>query len=60
MSQCIMQLAVTVRDYDEAISFYVKTLGFELLEDTDLGAANAGFASSRQAARVRRSCWRGR
>ena len=37
MSQCIMQLAVTVRDYDEAISFYVKTLGFELLEDTDLG-----------------------
>ena len=30
-------LAVTVLDYDEAISFYVGTLGFELVEDTDLG-----------------------
>lgn len=26
--------AIVVRDYDEAISFYVETLGFELLEDT--------------------------
>jgi catechol 2,3-dioxygenase-like lactoylglutathione lyase family enzyme len=29
-------ISIVVRDYDEAISFYVKTLGFELLEDTDL------------------------
>ncbi|MEK6702961.1 MAG: VOC family protein [Planctomycetota bacterium] len=29
---------VTVREYDEAIAFYVGKLGFELLEDTDLGA----------------------
>jgi catechol 2,3-dioxygenase-like lactoylglutathione lyase family enzyme len=33
----IAQFAVTVRDYDEAIAFYVGKLGFELLEDTDLG-----------------------
>jgi nicotinamidase-related amidase/predicted enzyme related to lactoylglutathione lyase len=34
----IHQLALTVRDYDEAIAFYVERLGFELLEDTPLGA----------------------
>jgi catechol 2,3-dioxygenase-like lactoylglutathione lyase family enzyme len=32
----IAQITVTVRDYDEAISFYTEKLGFELLEDTDL------------------------
>ena len=37
MAQRISQFAVTVREYDEAISFYVDKLGFELLEDTDLG-----------------------
>lgn len=37
MPQRIVQFAVTVRDYDDAISFYVEKLGFELLEDTDLG-----------------------
>jgi catechol 2,3-dioxygenase-like lactoylglutathione lyase family enzyme len=34
------RLALTtlvVRDYDEAIGFYRDTLGFELVEDTDLG-----------------------
>ncbi len=30
-------VAITVREYDEAIEFYVNTLGFTLLEDTDLG-----------------------
>jgi len=33
----IAQLAVTVRDYDEALAFYVGKLGFERVEDTDLG-----------------------
>jgi predicted enzyme related to lactoylglutathione lyase len=37
MTQHISLFAVTVRDYDEAIAFYVDKLGFELLEDTDLG-----------------------
>ena len=37
VAQRIAQLALTVPDYDEAIAFYVDTLGFELLEDTDLG-----------------------
>jgi len=29
--------ALVVRDYDEAIAFYVNALGFELREDTSLG-----------------------
>ncbi|MBC7773615.1 MAG: VOC family protein [Pyrinomonadaceae bacterium] len=37
MPQYITQFAVTVRDYDEAIAFYVGKLGFTLLEDSDLG-----------------------
>ena len=37
MPQRITQLALVVRDYDEAIRFYTGTLGFELLEDTKLG-----------------------
>jgi catechol 2,3-dioxygenase-like lactoylglutathione lyase family enzyme len=34
MPQSIGQVAVVVRDYDEALSFYVGTLGFSLVEDT--------------------------
>lgn len=30
-------VTVVVRDYDEAIAFYVDAVGFELLEDTPLG-----------------------
>jgi predicted enzyme related to lactoylglutathione lyase len=37
MNQRIAQFAVTVRDYDEALAFYVDKLGFERIEDTDLG-----------------------
>lgn len=37
MRQRISQFAVTVRDYDEALAFYVGVLGFECLEDTALG-----------------------
>jgi catechol 2,3-dioxygenase-like lactoylglutathione lyase family enzyme len=34
MKQSIGQISVVVREYDEAIAFYVKTLGFTLIEDT--------------------------
>lgn len=34
----IYQFVITVRDYDEAIAFYVGVLGFVLAEDTDMGA----------------------
>jgi len=37
MTQTIAYLALVVRDYDEAIAFYTQRLGFDLLEDTDLG-----------------------
>lgn len=36
MKQILSQIAIVVRDYDEAIDFYVNKLGFILLEDTKL------------------------
>jgi catechol 2,3-dioxygenase-like lactoylglutathione lyase family enzyme len=38
--QSIDQIAIVVRDYDEAIGFYVDTLGFELIEDKIIHAQN--------------------
>ncbi|MBN1994380.1 MAG: VOC family protein [Anaerolineae bacterium] len=37
MKQKIGYITLLVRDYDEAISFYINKLGFNLIEDTDLG-----------------------
>ena len=34
MNQSIAHIAIVVRDYDEAIDFYVNKLRFELVEDT--------------------------
>ena len=34
MMQSIHQIALVVREYDEALDFYVGTLGFTLVEDT--------------------------
>src|SRR5690242_5598496 len=42
MPQVIAQFAVTVHDYDEALAFYTEKLGFERLEDTDLGNGKRG------------------
>src|SRR5204863_5563001 len=36
--QTIGQIALVVRDYDEAIDFYVNVLGFALIEDTAIPA----------------------
>lgn len=36
MSQSLSTVTLVVRDYDEAIAFFVGTLGFELLEDAPL------------------------
>ena len=40
MKQSIGYVALVVRDYDEAIDFYVGTLGFTLIEDTYIEAQN--------------------
>ena len=37
MSQAVACVAVVVRDYDDAVAFYTKALGFDLVEDTPLG-----------------------
>ena len=34
MNQQLAQIALVVRDYDEAIAFYTKVLSFDLVEDT--------------------------
>ncbi len=34
MNRSIAHVAIVVRDYDEAIDFYVNKLNFELVEDT--------------------------
>ena len=39
MSPRLAQVALVVRDYDEAIAFFTGALGFALLEDTPVGAA---------------------
>ena len=40
MKQSIGQVAVVVREYDEAIEFYVGKLGFTLVEDTFIPEQN--------------------
>jgi catechol 2,3-dioxygenase-like lactoylglutathione lyase family enzyme len=37
MSQSIATVSLLVTDYDDAITFYCDTLGFDLVGDTDLG-----------------------
>lgn len=36
MQHKLAHIALVVRDYDEAIQFYTETLGFNLIEDTQL------------------------
>ncbi len=38
MAQHIGEIALLVRDYEEAIAWFTQKLGFALLTDTDLGA----------------------
>jgi len=38
MKQCLGAVSIVVRDYDEALRFYVDTLGFVLIEDTPIEA----------------------
>ena len=40
MKQSIGYVSLIVQDYDEAIKFYVDTLGFRLIEDTFIEAQN--------------------
>ena len=39
MKQELAQIALVVKDYDEAIAFYTRRLGFSLIEDTVLSPA---------------------
>lgn len=37
MARHLAQIALLVADYDEALAFYVGKMGFDLIEDSDLG-----------------------
>jgi catechol 2,3-dioxygenase-like lactoylglutathione lyase family enzyme len=37
MERSIAHVSLLVREYDEAVAFFTRCLGFELLEDADLG-----------------------
>ncbi len=40
MRQSLVTIALVIRDYDEAIKFYVSVLGFTLVEDTLVAEQN--------------------
>lgn len=42
MQQSIATITYVVRDYDEALGFFLETLGFELIEDTCLEQEQPG------------------
>ena len=46
MSQQFHAMALVVRDYDEAIDWYTRKLGFELLEDTAMAGAKRCAAAA--------------
>ena len=46
--QSLGQISIVVREYDEAIRFYVDALGFELIEDTPRKRALSSFASRKK------------
>jgi catechol 2,3-dioxygenase-like lactoylglutathione lyase family enzyme len=56
MAQHLALLSLLVRDYDEALAFYVGKLGFSLVEDSELGGGKRWVvvAPGRPA---RGSCW---
>ena len=37
MTQSLAAIALVVREYDEAIAYFTQTLGFDLVEDADMG-----------------------
>ncbi len=64
MKQSIGNVSLVVRDYDEAIDFYVNTLGFTLVEDTKIEEQNKRWVLvaprvHRITAVARASGWRG-
>jgi catechol 2,3-dioxygenase-like lactoylglutathione lyase family enzyme len=50
MNQYLAQIAIVVRDYDEAIDFYTRKLGFSLIEDTPMSDTKRWVVVSPQGA----------
>ncbi len=54
MTQHLALIALVVRDYDEAIAWYRDVLGFELVEDADMGGGKRWVVVSPPGARETR------
>lgn len=54
--QHLALISLLVPDYDDGIAFYVGRMGFDLLEDTDLGGGKR-WVRVAPAGRKPRSCW---
>lgn len=52
MPQHLNLIAITVRDYDEAIAFYTQKLGWDLLEDSDRSHEGGGSKGAKRWVRV--------
>lgn len=48
MNQRIAHIALVVKEYDEAIKFYLEKLDFELLEDTKIDSLKRWVVISHQ------------
>ncbi len=56
MKQSIIHIALVVREYDEAIAFYVDTLGFRLVEDTYISSVDGRVTLTRPLGVVFKGC----
>ncbi|MFP4091847.1 MAG: VOC family protein [Cyclobacteriaceae bacterium] len=53
MKQQLFQIALLVRDYDEAIAFYTQVMRFELIEDTRMSESKRWVVVSPQGSETR-------
>ena len=57
MKQIIGYVALVVQDYDEALKFYVDTLGFRLIEDTFIEAQSKRWVLVAPPVLLKRDCY---
>src|SRR5229473_3201973 len=59
MMQTLGHIALVVRDYDEALAFFTRTLNFRVIEDTRLSDDKRWVLIAPPAPRVRACFWPG-
>ena len=54
MSQKIAHVTLVIREYDEAIEFFTGVMGFQLIEDADLGDGKRWVVATAASAKVQK------